>query len=146
MQQEGGKAGSFEDCSEQVIGACIEVHRHLGPGLLESAYEQCLAYEFPRLGLKFQRQRPVTITYKELRLPHAYRLDFVIEDEVILELKAIEQLSPVHEAQLLTYLKATGLRTGLLVNFGAVTIRHGLRRLTNQEDFPPSRLPAVRAR
>jgi GxxExxY protein len=146
MQQEGGKAGSFADCSEQVIGACIEVHRHLGPGLLESAYEQCLAYELPRLGLRFQRQRPIAITYKELRLPQAYRLDFVIEDEVILELKAIEQLLPVHGAQLLTYLKATGLRTGLLVNFGAATIRHGLRRLTNKENFPPSRLPAVRAR
>ena len=142
MQQEGGKAGRFGDCSEQVIAACIEVHRHLGPGLLESAYEECLAYELPRLGLKFQRQRPITVEYKGLRLSQPYRLDFVVEEELILEVKAVEQLLPAHEAQLLTYLKMTGLRTGLLVDFGAATIRGGIRRLTNQSIFPPSRLPA----
>jgi GxxExxY protein len=130
MQQEGEKAGRFGDCSEQVIGACIEVHRHLGPGLLESAYEQCLAFELTRIGLTFARQRAVSVAYKDLMIHHGYRLDFVIEEEVVLELKAIEQLLAVHEAQLLTYLKLTGLRTGLLVNFGAATLRRGLRRLT----------------
>lgn len=132
MQQEGGKAGRFWDCSEQVIGACIEVHRHLGPGLLESAYEQCLAVELAGLGLRFDRQRPVPVTYKGVTLDHGYRLDFVVEEGVILELKATDQLLPVHEAQILTYLKLTGLPTGLLVNFGAETLRRGLRRLTNK--------------
>ena len=132
MQQEGGKAGSFLDCSEQVIGACIEVHRHLGPGLLESAYERCVAFELNRIGLTFERQRAVSVAYKGLVLPNGYRLDFVVEEDVIVEIKAIEQLLPVHEAQLLTYLKLTGLRTGLLVNFGAETLRRGLRRLTSK--------------
>jgi GxxExxY protein len=130
MQQEGGKAGRFGDCSEQIIGACIEVHRHLGPGLLESAYDKCLAFELTRIGLRFERQRPVSVAYKGLIVDQGYRIDFVVEDDVIVEIKAIEQLLPVHQAQLLTYLKLTGLRTGLLVNFGAATLKHGLRRLT----------------
>ncbi len=132
MQQEGGKAGRFLDCSEQVIGACIEVHRHLGPGLLESAYEQCLAHELKQLGIPFVRQHPIPVAYKGLALDYGYRLDFLVADEVIVELKATEQLLPVHEAQVLTYLKLTGFRTGLLVNFGAETLRRGLRRLTNK--------------
>jgi GxxExxY protein len=132
MQQEGGKAGRFLDCSEQVIGACIEVHRHLGPGLLESAYEQCLVLELTLLGLSFERQRPVPIIYKGHALEHGYRLDVVVEGQLIVEIKATEQLLPVHEAQVLTYLKLTGLPTALLVNFGAETLRRGLRRLTNK--------------
>lgn len=118
------------DCSEQVIGACIEVHRHLGPGLLESAYEQCLAIELASLGLKFERQRPVPVTYKGLTLDYGYRLDFLVAEQLVLEVKATEQLLPVHEAQLLTYLRLTGHPTGILVNFGAETVRRGLRRLT----------------
>ena len=141
MQQEGGKAGSFLDCSERVIGACIEVHRHLGPGLLESAYERCLAIELVQLGLRYERQRPVAINYKGLVLDRGYRLDLVVEDELIVEIKATERLLPLHEAQVLTYLRLTGIRAGLLVNFGAETLRSGLRRLTNKEPlpaFPPS--------
>jgi GxxExxY protein len=130
MQQEGGKAGRFFDCSEQVIGACIEVHRHLGPGLLESAYERCLAIELASLGLEFERQRRVPVTYKGLRLDYGYRLDFLVDKKLVLEIKATEQLLPVHEAQLLTYLRLTGHPTGILVNFGAETISRGLRRLT----------------
>ena len=132
MQQEGGKAGRFLDCSERVIGACIEVHRHLGPGLLESAYERCLAFELTNLGLEFERQRPVPVVYKGLALDQGYRLDFLVDNQVIVELKAVEQPLPVHEAQVLTYLKLTGLPTALLINFGAETIRRGLRRLTNK--------------
>ena len=91
-----------------------------------------MAYEFRNLGLRFQRQRPVSVAYKDLFIPGGYRIDFVIEEQVVLEIKAIEQLLPVHEAQLLTYLKLTNLRTGLLVNFGAATLRQGLRRLTHK--------------
>jgi GxxExxY protein len=130
VQQEDRKAGRFLDCSEQVIGACIEVHRHLGPGLLESTYEQCLAIELASLGLKFERQRPVPVTYKGLTLDYGYRLDFLVADQLVLEIKATERLLPVHEAQLLTYLRLTGHSTGILVNFGAETVRQGLRRLT----------------
>jgi GxxExxY protein len=132
MQQEDGKAGRFLDCSAKVIGACIEVHRQLGPGLLESAYEHCLAFELQQLGLRFERQRPVPVAYKGMLLDHGYRLDLVVEEEVVVEIKATERLLPIHEAQVLTYLRLTGLRTGLLVNFGAETLRTGLRRLTHK--------------
>jgi GxxExxY protein len=132
MQQEGGKAGRFGDCSEQVIGACIEVHRALGPGLLESAYEQCLAHELSLRGLPFERQRPVPVVYKGIDLELGYRLDFVVGGVLVLEIKAVERLAPVHEAQLLTYLKLTGLRAGILINFNAQTLRQGLRRLTRK--------------
>lgn len=90
----------------------------------------CLAYELKTLGLRFERQKAITVIYKGIRLEQGYRIDFVIENELILELKAIERLLPVHEAQLLTYLRLTKLRTGLLVNFGAETLRRGIRRLT----------------
>jgi GxxExxY protein len=132
MQQEGGKAGRFGDCSEQVIGACIEVHRALGPGLLESAYEQCLAHELSLRGLPFERQRPVLVAYKGFELEYGYRLDFVVAGVLVLEIKAVERLAPIHEAQLLTYLKLTGLRTGMLINFNAETLKRGLRRLTRR--------------
>jgi len=132
MQQEGGKAGRFLDCSERVIGACIEVHRHLGPGLLESAYEECLVLELGLVGLRCERQRRVPLHYKGHALAHGYRLDLVVEEQLIVEIKATEQLLPVHEAQVVTYLKLTGLPTGLLVNFGAETLRKGLRRLSNK--------------
>jgi len=130
MQQEGEKAGRFGDCSERVIGACIEVHRSLGPGLLESAYEQCLAYELGLRGLSFERQLQLPVKYKSIDLDCGYRLDFVVERELIVEIKAVERLLPVHEAQLITYLKLTGLRAGLLVNFKTEALRRGLRRLT----------------
>src|SRR5882724_342479 len=103
-----------EQLSEQVIGATIEVHRRLGPGLLESAYCACLAHELSLRGISYQREAPVPIEYKGIKLDCGYRLDFVIEGKIVLEIKSVETLTSVHEAQLLTYLKLTKLRVGLL--------------------------------
>ena len=136
MEQEDRKTGRFEDGSEAVIGACIEVHRHLGPGLLESAYELCLAHELSLRGLRFQRQRPVPVNYKGLHLDCGYRADLVVADTFLIELKAVERLTPVHEAQALTYLKLTGLPVSLLVNFNVITLKQGLRRLTRRSHPP----------
>jgi GxxExxY protein len=119
----------FGDCSESVIGACIEVHRALGPGLLESAYELCLAHELGIRGLKFVRQVPITLEFKGLRVECAYRADFVVEGQVLVEIKAVEKVMGIHKAQVITYLKLTGVPQGLLVNFNAETIRSDLRRL-----------------
>jgi GxxExxY protein len=141
MEQEDGKTGRFGDCSEAVIGACIEVHRHLGPGLLESAYEECVAHELTTLGLRFERQRPVPLEYKGTRLDCGYRLDFLVEESLIVEIKCVDGLLPIHTAQLLTYLRLTGLHAGLLVNFHHAVLKSGLRRLTNPHSFPSSRLP-----
>ena len=143
MQQEVGKSGRFVDASEQVIGACIEVHRHLGPGLLESTYQSCLKYELGLRGLKFVSEKPLPVAYKGILLDCGYRLDFVIDDCIVLEIKAVERLLPVHQAQVLTYLKLTGLSTALLVNFNVALIKDGLRRLTRKPhlslpDFPTS--------
>jgi GxxExxY protein len=142
MQQEGGKAGRFGDCSERVIGACIEVHRRLGPGLLESAYEHCVAYELGVRSLNFERQVQLPVRYKSVEIDCGYRLDFIVEGELVVELKSVERLLPVHEAQLLTYLKLTGIPAGLLVNFNTETLQRGLRRLTVNPKplpaFPPS--------
>jgi GxxExxY protein len=130
VQQGGGEAGSFWGLSEKVIAACIEVHKALGPGLLESAYERCLAHELELGKIPFQRQVPVRVTYKGIVLDHGYRLDFVVAKVLVVEVKAVESLAPIHEAQLLTYLRLTQLPVGLLVNFHAPKIGHGLRRLT----------------
>ena len=115
--------------TERIIGFAIEVHRQLGPGLLESAYEECLCYELRQSGLAFKRQVPLAVTYKSVRLDCGYRLDVVIEQKVILELKTVERLMPIHEAQMLTYLKLSGIRTGLLLNFNTAVLKDGLRRL-----------------
>jgi GxxExxY protein len=112
-----------------IIGACIEVHRHLGPGLLESAYEECLCYELSERRLSFERQRPIPITYRGRNLDCEYRADVIVQDSVLLELKAVEGLLPIHTAQTLTYLKLTGLPTALLVNFHTPTLKQGIRRL-----------------
>ena len=136
MEQEDRKTGRFEDGSEEIIGACIEVHRHLGPGLLESAYELCLAHELSLRGLRFERQRPVPVKYKGARLDCGYRLDLVVADTFLIELKAVDHLTPVHQAQVLTYLKLTGLPVALLVNFNVTNLKHGLRRLTRTTNPP----------
>jgi GxxExxY protein len=115
--------------TDRVIGLAIEVHRSLGPGLLESAYEECLCYEFGRHGVQFQRQVPLPIHYKDVRLDCGYRLDIVVERSLILEIKSVEQLSKLHEAQLLTYLKLSGIRTGLLLNFNVMLMKQGVKRL-----------------
>lgn len=132
---------NVNEITERIIGAAIEVHRHLGPGLLESAYEECLCYELSQLELKFQRQVPLPVLYKGLRLDCGYKIDLVVEDAVVLELKSIEQLIPIHSAQLLTYLGLSGKEVGLLMNFNEPTLRKGLKRLVN--DFSdPQRLCA----
>ncbi len=130
MQQEGKKGGRFGDCSERVIGACIRVHKELGPGLLESAYEACLAHELALQALSFTRQVPLPVRYRGIELDCRYRIDFVVERQLIVELKAVEVILPVHLAQVVTYLKLTGLPAGLLVNFHSESLRRGLRRLS----------------
>jgi len=105
------------------------VHRHLGRGLLESAYEECLFWELGQAGLKTQRQVPLPVVYKEVQLDLGYRLDLVVEDELIVELKTVEKLLPIHEAQLLTYLKLSGMKTGLLLNFHSAVLRDGMKRM-----------------
>lgn len=114
--------------SEAAIGAAIEVHRHLGPGLLESAYQQCLEYELGLRSIPFVRQVELPVNYKGVVLECGYRLDIVIAGCVVLELKAVEKLEPVHEAQLITYLKLSGHRLGLLLNFCVPTLKDGIRR------------------
>jgi GxxExxY protein len=126
--------------SGAIIGAAIEVHRLLGPGLLESAYKSCLYYELAALDLKIDVERFLPITYKALQLPRAFRLDLIVEDAVIVELKSVEKILPVHEAQILTYLKLTGLKRGMILNFNVTLMKHGVRRLnlTKPSPFSPS--------
>ena len=113
----------------QVIGFAIEVHRHLGPGLLESAYEECLCYELNEHGIGFKRQMPLPVVYKSVRLDCGYRIDIVVENRLILELKSTERLLPIHEAQVLTYMRLSGVSTGLLLNFNTPVLKDGIRRL-----------------
>jgi GxxExxY protein len=133
------KARSFDELLERVIGVCIEVHRHLGPGLLESAYEECLCHELSLAGVKFERQKPLPISYKGVKLDCGYRLDVVAEGSLIVELKTVDQLLPIHEAQLLTYLKLSGIALGLLINFNVPTLKQGLKRIVNH--FPDFSAP-----
>ena len=114
--------------SRQVIGAAIEVHRSLGPGLLESAYEHCLVREIQLRGLTVRRQVPLPITYKGLSVECSYRLDLVVENRIVIELKCVEALLPVHEAQILTYLRLSGYRIGLLMNFYVPVLKQGIIR------------------
>ena len=115
--------------TDQIIGFAIEVHRHLGPGLLESAYEECLCYELNENGMDFKRQVPLPVVYKSVRLDCGYRMDIVVANRLILELKAAERLLPIHEAQVLTYMRLSGIPTGLLLNFNTPVLRDGIRRL-----------------
>lgn len=112
----------------EVIGAAMEVHRSLGPGLLESSYRECLCRELLLRRVKFRRERGVPLEYKGVILDHGYRVDILVEDLVVLELKAVEALTPVHEAQLLTYLRLGGWSVGLLINFNVVVLKDGIRR------------------
>jgi GxxExxY protein len=141
-QRRGDAEENLNKITERVIGACIEIHRQLGPGLLESAYEECLCYELAQHGLNFERQQALPVVYKGVRLDCGYRLDIVVEDAVILELKTVEKLLPIHEAQLLTYLKLTGLTLGLLLNFNVPVLKDGLRRVVNnyKDSSAPLRL------
>jgi GxxExxY protein len=123
-----------ENCPEsaltsRVLLAAIEVHRHIGPGLLESAYAVCLCRELDVMGLNFDRERPLPVAYKGLNLNCGYRMDIVVEDRLILELKCVDRILPIHEAQLLTYLKLSGLKAGLILNFNCKLMRDGIKRL-----------------
>ncbi len=117
--------------SERVIGCAIEVHRHLGPGLLESAYEDCLCFELGAAGLVFRRQVQLPVIYKGMPLAAAYRLDLLIADRLVVEVKSVERILAVHEAQLLTYLRLSGHRAGLLLNFNHAVLKEGIRRVVN---------------
>ena len=114
--------------TERIIGCAIEVYRVLGPGLLESAYEECLCFELEQNGLKCERQVPLPVIYKGVSLECGYRIDVMVQDNVLLELKTVDTMLPVHDAQLLTYLKLSGLRIGLLLNFHVPILRNGIRR------------------
>ena len=114
--------------TSEIIGAAIEVHKQLGPGMLESAYEECLCYELTLRGLKFEKQKPIPVIYKEIKLECGYRADLIVENEVVVELKAQDIILPVHEAQILTYLRFANKRIGLLINFNVTVLKNGIRR------------------
>ena len=117
--------------SEKIIGIAIEVHQTLGPGLLETTYESCMAYELGRNGIKFERQKELPVFYKGVQIDAGYRLDLLVGDLVIVELKSVEKVHRIHEAQLLTYLKLTNLKLGLLLNFNVLKLKFGIKRLVN---------------
>ena len=117
--------------TDKVIGASIEVHKSLGPGLLESIYEECLCFELNQLNLEYDRQADIPVVYKNLKLDGGYRADLIIENLVIVELKTVEKILPVHEAQLLTYLKITKIPIGLLLNFNVPVLKNGVKRIVN---------------
>ncbi len=117
--------------TERIIGAAIEVHKALGPGLLESAYEECLAHELLIANVSFERQVPLRVAYKSIELDCGYRLDFLVEQAVVLEIKTVESLHPIHEAQLLTYLRLGGWPIGLLINFNVPVLTKGIKRMVN---------------
>lgn len=142
MNRRGAEAQSENEITEIIIGRAIEVHRVLGPGLLESAYEACLIQELIAAGVDVQSQVSLPVIYKGTQINVGYVIDLVVGDRVIVELKAVEKLLPVHEAQLLTYLKLRGCSVGLLINFHVPVLRQGIRRLVNkfQESSAPQRL------
>jgi GxxExxY protein len=121
--------GNENPISKEIIGAAIEVHRQLGPGLLESAYEECLAHEFTLRGILFERQKPLPVVYKGIKLDCGYRLDFLASESVIVELKAVEKLMPIHHAQTITYLKLSNCKLGLILNFNVRLMRTGIKRV-----------------
>jgi GxxExxY protein len=132
LNRRGAETRSVNELTESIIGSSIEVHRCLGPGLLESAYEECLCRELSIRGLRFRRQVDLPVEYKGIRLDCGYRIDVLVEELVVLELKTVEKLLPVHEAQLLTYLKLFGSPIGLLLNFQVPLMKDGVKRLVNQ--------------
>ena len=118
----------FDELSNRVIGCALEVHRELGPGLLESTYEQCLAHELKLNGIAFELQHPLPVKYKGIRLDCGYRVDVLVEDKLIIELKSVERIKPIHEAQLLTYMRLAEIKIGLLINFNVMKLKDGIKR------------------
>jgi GxxExxY protein len=127
-------AQNLNEITQKIIAAAISVHRELGPGLMESAYEACMAYELADQNLKFERQKALPIIYRGVQLDSGYRIDLLVEDQIIVELKAVEKMEPIHEAQILCYLKLSKCKVGLLVNFNVKVIKDGIRRFVN--NFP----------
>jgi GxxExxY protein len=123
------ETASRDPLTEKIIGYAIDVHRALGPGLLESAYEECLCHELEEQRIAFERQEPLPVVYKTVHLECGYRMDLVVDRTAVVEIKTFERLLPVHDAQLLTYLKLSGLRTGLLLNFNEALLRRGIKRM-----------------
>ena len=121
----------IDQLSNKIIGAAIEVHKTLGPGLLESAYEECMCHELDLRGLSYERQKPLPVFYKGTKLDCGYRLDIVVNEGIILELKSCESIEPIHKAQLLTYLKLSGLKLGLILNFKTPMMKDGIVRIVN---------------
>ena len=119
----------LNDLSHRIIGCAMKVHTALGPGLLESAYEECLAYEFSKSGLHFEKQKPMPLIYESVKLDCGYRVDLLVENQVVIEVKSVEALTGVHTAQVLTYLKLSGCKLGLLIHFHVAHLRDGVKRL-----------------
>ena len=119
------------EISERIIGCAIEVHKILGPGLLESAYEECLFYEIFQTGLRVEKQKPLPLIYKEIKLEVGYRIDLIVENKVLVEIKSVEALNDIHTAQVLTYLKLSSCKLGLLMNFNVLRVKDGIKRLVN---------------
>jgi GxxExxY protein len=119
----------FEELTNKIIGCAIEVHRAIGPGLLESAYQQCLAHEFSECNIPFSIEYPLPVQYKKIKLDCGYRADFFVYEKIIVELKSVEKLAPVHDAQLLTYMKLAEASVGLLVNFNVEYLKNGIKRM-----------------
>ena len=118
----------LNEITQKIIGCAIQVHKSLGPGLLESAYEECLSYELIKNGLNIKRQQPTPVVYKEIKLECGYRIDILVENSVVVELKVVDEFNPVHEAQILTYMKFSNKSLGLLMNFNVTILRNGIRR------------------
>jgi GxxExxY protein len=121
----------LNELSKTIIGCAIEVHRQLGPGVLESAYQECLFYELEKSGLKVVREVPMPIVYKEIKLEHGYRMDLLVEDKIVIELKTVEELTEVHFAQTLTYLRLGNYKLGLVINFNVSRLKDGIKRIIN---------------
>jgi GxxExxY protein len=126
-----GEREELNKITEGIIGAAIEVHRNLGPGLLESAYQAALAYELIQRGYKVEQQKPLPLLYKEIKLDAGYRLDSLINDKVVLEIKSSDKIIPIHDAQILSYLRLSGCKVGLLINFNVKLLKNGIKRFIN---------------
>ena len=131
---EGAESAEINSITETIIGDAIKVHRALGPGLLESAYEACLAFELVEAGLKVEQEKNLPVVYRQIKLDCGYRLDLLVEDKVIIELKSVEKLLPIHKAQLMSYLRLSGNKVGLLINFNVEILKNGIQRVVL--DFP----------
>ena len=134
----------LDQIPNSIIGAAIELHRSLGPGLLESAYEACLSFELAEHGLKVEQQKPLPITYRQVKLDCGYRLDILVENAVIVEIKVVDRLAPIHKAQLLSYLRLSGYMVGLLINFNVKVLKDGIVRVVNNFPDSPRSLRALR--